>query len=66
MEVDQEFMHLDEEAIRSLDLNESKRAMYRTGKSLFSVLNRCKTNVGKELLACWLEQPLADIDKISK
>lgn len=59
-------MHLDEEAIRSLDLVESKRLMYRTGKSLYSVLNRCKTVGGKQILSNWIEHPLTDIDAISK
>lgn len=59
-------MYLCKETACALDLTESKRVLHRTGKSLYSVLNRCKTNSGKKLLAEWLEHPLVNIDEISK
>ena len=66
MEIDfQNKMYLDEEAIHALDLVETKRATHSKGKSLFSVLNRCKTTGGKQLLANWLEHPLVNYDQIS-
>ena len=59
-------MYLCKETAYALDLTESNRVLHRTGKSLYSILNRCKTNSGKKLLAEWLESPLIDIDAISK
>lgn len=59
-------MYLCKETACALDLTESKRALYRTGKSLYSVLNRCKTNGGRQLLTHWLENPLVNLDEISK
>lgn len=68
MEIDDQSdqMYLDEEAIRALDIVESKRQSNRTGKSLYSVLNRCKTVGGRNLLTDWIEHPLINIDAISK
>lgn len=59
-------MYLTKETAAALDLTESKRALYRTGKSLYSVLNRCKTKGGQQLLTDWLEHPLTNIDEISE
>jgi DNA mismatch repair protein MutS len=51
---------LDQSTQRNLELIEPQ------GTSLYSVLNRCRTPMGKRLLKEWIITPLQDIDEIKK
>lgn len=55
-----EYLSLDQNTQNNLELTEPQ------GTSLFSILNRCRTPMGKRLLKNWILSPLQDIDEIKK
>ena len=60
-----EFMVLDAETRRNLELTET----IRTGKSqgsLFGILDKTRTPMGGRLLYQWVSKPLLDVDQIRK
>lgn len=60
---DENTMQLDETAIKTLELID---ADYEGGKSLFDILDFCKTSMGSRLLKRWLLNPLIDIYTIKQ
>ncbi len=60
-----EFMGLDLNTIRNLEILETMRSKSKKG-SLLWVFDKTKTAMGKRLLRSWLERPLIDIEKIEK
>ena len=58
-----EYMGLDINAIRNLELMETLRSKSKKG-SLLWVLDKTKTAMGKRLLRSWVERPLCDVQKI--
>jgi DNA mismatch repair protein MutS len=56
-------LFLSKNAHLSLDIFESP-LQADTGKTLFGVLNKCKTAMGGRTLRRWLEQPLSDLKLI--
>ena len=58
-----EFMGLDINTIRNLEITETMRTKSKKG-SLLWVLDKTKTSMGKRLLRSWIERPLVDIQKI--
>ncbi len=58
-----EFMGLDINTIRNLEITETMRTKSKKG-SLLWVLDKTKTSMGKRLLRSWVERPLVDIQKI--
>jgi len=63
-EHENEFMHLDYNACRNLELIESVKDKKRKG-SLLGLLNKTSTAMGLRLLEKWIYQPLQDVDKIN-
>ncbi|MBQ6728186.1 MAG: DNA mismatch repair protein MutS [Clostridia bacterium] len=61
---EKEFMMLDQNAIRNLELVKTLRDGKRYG-SLLWVLDKTKTSMGARLLTSWILSPLADINKIN-
>lgn len=59
------FMVLDAAARRNLELTHSMSADTR-GASLLSIIDRTKTAMGGRLLRKWLDQPLLDVQRISR
>ena len=59
-----EFMGLDINTIRNLEITETMRTKSKKG-SLLWVLDKTKTSMGKRLLRSWIERPLVDIQKIT-
>lgn len=59
-----EYMGLDINAIRNLELMETLRLKSKKG-SLLWVLDKTKTAMGKRLLRSWVERPLCDVQKIT-
>ncbi|VVD05438.1 unnamed protein product [Leptidea sinapis] len=61
------YLHLDAAALSALnvlpELGDSSHSQYR---SLYGLLDRCRTQHGKRLLAQWLRQPLRDINLINE
>ncbi|KAL4716195.1 hypothetical protein ACJJTC_013972 [Scirpophaga incertulas] len=61
------FLHLDAAALAALnvfpELGDSSHAHSR---SLYGLLDRCRTQQGKRLLGQWLRQPLRDINLINE
>lgn len=60
-----EFMILDHNARRNLELTETLRDRQRRGSLLWAI-DRTKTSMGARLLRYWLEQPLLNIEDISR
>lgn len=58
----EEFMALDREARRNLELTETLRGGAQG--SLLDVLDRCATPMGRRLLRQWVSKPLLDLDRI--
>lgn len=58
-----EFMGLDLNTIRNLEIVETMRSKQKKG-SLLWVLDKTKTPMGKRLLRSWIERPLLDPKKI--
>lgn len=56
----EEYMILDRNTVNNLELTEPSDI------SLFAVLNRCRTAMGKRMLKEWILSPLRDIDLIEK
>jgi DNA mismatch repair protein MSH2 len=64
-----QFVKLDATAVHSLDLfpNTSNESIsLRTNKTLFQVLNKCRTLSGQRLLAQFIRQPLTNVQEIGK
>ncbi|MGN1043284.1 MAG: DNA mismatch repair protein MutS [Acutalibacteraceae bacterium] len=59
-----EFMGLDLNTVRNLEIVETMRSKQKKG-SLLWVLDKTKTSMGKRLLRSWIERPLIDLKKIS-
>ncbi|MEX2161016.1 MAG: DNA mismatch repair protein MutS [Anaerolineales bacterium] len=57
-----EFMTLDAEARRNLELTETLRG--GTKGSLLDVLDQCVTPMGRRLLRQWVSKPLLEVEKI--
>jgi len=62
---DAQYMRLDINARRNLELTETLRAKERRG-SLLWVLDRTRTAMGKRLIRSWIERPLLSPAKISR
>jgi len=60
-----EFMLLDEQTRRNLELSDSLRSN-ATKASLLNVIDKTVTPMGKRLIGNWINQPLIDIKSISK
>lgn len=56
-----EFMNLDVATVKNLEILSST-----SNYSLFSVLNRCKTNIGRRMLYTWLSFPLKNLELINQ
>ncbi len=61
---DNQFMRLDMNAIRNLELTETMRSKSKKG-SLLWVLDKTKTAMGKRLIRSWVEKPLITITAIN-
>ncbi|XP_068633954.1 DNA mismatch repair protein Msh2 [Battus philenor] len=61
------FLHLDAAALSALNvLPELGDTTHAPTRSLFGLLDKCRTQQGKRLLAQWLRQPLRDINLINE
>ncbi|KAL0490724.1 DNA mismatch repair protein MutS [Acrasis kona] len=68
------FLQIDMNAIRSLSVFKSEKHPCQTmrigvskeGLSLFGILNKTKSSVGRETLRQWLLQPLMDIESLNE
>ncbi|XP_047525278.1 DNA mismatch repair protein Msh2 [Pieris napi] len=61
------FLHLDAAALSALNvLPELGDSNHAPTRSLYGLLDRCRTQQGKRLLAQWLRQPLRDINLINE
>ncbi|KAJ0183288.1 hypothetical protein K1T71_001264 [Dendrolimus kikuchii] len=61
------FLHLDSAALSALNvLPELGDSSHSTARSLYGLLDRCRTQQGKRLLSQWLRQPLRDINLINE
>ncbi|CAG9133267.1 unnamed protein product [Plutella xylostella] len=61
------FLHLDSAALGALNVfPELGDASHSRANSLYSMLDHCRTQHGKRLLAQWLRQPLRDINLINE
>lgn len=56
-------LQLDDSAIRTLELVSSPDG--DTGKTLWGVLNLCRTSMGTRLLRRWLLEPLGDLNAVN-
>ena len=63
-----QFVKLDATAVHSLDLFphniNAANSVMRANRTLFQVLNKCRTLSGQRLLAQMIRQPLTDVNKI--
>lgn len=62
---DAEYMGLDLNTIRNLELVETMRSKEKRG-SLLWVLDKTKTAMGKRLIRSWIERPLMNCEEIRK
>ncbi|XP_048485352.1 DNA mismatch repair protein Msh2 [Plutella xylostella] len=61
------FLHLDSAALGALNVfPELGDVSHSRANSLYSMLDHCRTQHGKRLLAQWLRQPLRDINLINE
>ncbi|KAM3965060.1 DNA mismatch repair protein spel1 [Aphomia sociella] len=61
------FMHLDTAALTALNVfPEPGDTSQSPSRSIYGLLDRCRTQHGKRLLAQWLRQPLRDINLINE
>lgn len=60
-----DFMVLDAETRRNLELTETLRELKSDG-SLLGVLDKTRTSMGKRLLRSWVNKPLLDVERINK
>ncbi|ESO08158.1 hypothetical protein HELRODRAFT_190918 [Helobdella robusta] len=58
------FVKLDGAASRALNLLPSPQDGPGSHRSMFTLLNRCRTHVGQKLLSSWIHQPLVDPNQI--
>ncbi len=58
-----EYMGLDLNTVRNLELMETMRSKTKKG-SLLWILDKTKTAMGKRMLRSWVERPLLNIEKI--
>jgi len=61
---DSQFMRLDINALRNLEISETMRSKSKKG-SLLWVLDKTKTAMGKRLIKGWVEKPLVSIAEIN-
>lgn len=61
---DKDFLMMDSNAMRNLELIKTLRDGKRYG-SLLWVLDKTKTSMGARMLASWVQSPLKNIDKIN-
>ena len=61
-----EFMRLDASAVKALNIMPNPQDGSNKTKSLYGVLNKCKTSQGSRLLAQWLKQPLMNAKEIEE
>ena len=59
-----QFMHLDINSVRNLELTETMRLKAKRG-SLLWVLDKTKTAMGKRLIRSWAEKPLMSVAEIT-
>ena len=64
-ELPQEYMRLDVAARRNLELTETMRSREKRG-TLFWVLDKTKTSMGRRLLRSSIEQPLLSVNAINR
>ena len=67
------YMRLDSSALRALNVlperataSSAATAEGAAGFSLYSLLNKCRSPMGRRLLLRWLKQPLVDAEEISR
>ncbi|XP_061714438.1 DNA mismatch repair protein Msh2 [Cydia pomonella] len=60
------FLHLDAAALSALNVLPELGDAPAPSRSLLGLLDRCRTQQGKRLLAQWLRQPLRDINLINE
>ncbi|XP_047531319.1 DNA mismatch repair protein Msh2 [Vanessa atalanta] len=61
------FLHMDAAALKALNVfPELGDTNHAPSRSLYGLLDRCRTQHGKRLLAQWLRQPLRDINLINE
>ena len=58
-----EYMRLDLNTIRNLEITETMRKKSKKG-SLFWVLDKTKTAMGKRMFRSWIERPLINVNRI--
>ncbi len=61
---DKEFVMMDANAVRNLELTKTLRDGKRYG-SLLWVLDKTKTSMGARMLSSWILTPLSDVEKIN-
>ncbi|XP_011494385.1 PREDICTED: DNA mismatch repair protein Msh2 [Ceratosolen solmsi marchali] len=61
-----QYLRLDAAAIKALNLEPSGRLGASANSSLLGLLDKCKTALGKRLLAQWIRQPLRDLALINE
>jgi DNA mismatch repair protein MSH2 len=59
-----QYMKLDASALKALSLMPTSSDAGNKSPSVYGLLNRCQTPLGKRLLAQWLHQPLVDLSAI--
>jgi DNA mismatch repair protein MSH2 len=59
------YMRLDAAAQKALNVLKSKTDVNESF-SLYGLMNKCRTPMGKRLLKAWLKQPLTDIEEIQR
>lgn len=63
------FMRLDSSALAALNLfpmGQDALSKNNSNHSLYGVLNRCNSPMGRRLLSTWIRQPLVDIDQLQR
>ncbi|MBQ7499769.1 MAG: DNA mismatch repair protein MutS [Clostridia bacterium] len=63
--VDGQFMEIDVNTRRNLELTETMRSRDKRG-SLLNILDKTKTSMGARLLRKWLEAPLVNVNRINR
>lgn len=61
----QQYLNMDATSRKNLEITSSVREGVQQG-TLFSILNRCQTSMGKRQLRRWLEQPLRQVKAINE
>jgi len=60
-----QYMHLDSAAIEALKIVASKRDVNKQ-MNLYSLLNKCRTQMGSRRLMTWIRQPLLNVNAIEE